>query len=158
MIKKTITFHDFEGDKRTDDFYFSLNQVQFAKLNRLFPGGLQAYMEKIAKDKNVDELLRVIDILVSEAYGERSGNAFVKVAPNGQKYADFFVNTEAYDNLLTELLQNNAYLIEFLTGCLPQDAQVRARAGMAKFQEKLDQGATPEEAMAELQKEQAENT
>jgi len=134
MIKKTLKYHDFEGDLREDDFYFSLNQVQFARINRLFPNGLEKYMQKIIKDKDADELFRVIDILVSEAYGERQGANFVKVAPNGQKLSDFFTNTEAYDNLLEELMKDDTTLINFLTGCLNSDAQKKVRAEMEKQQ------------------------
>lgn len=151
MIKKHIIYHDYDGDTREDDFYFSLNQVQFARINKLFPGGLEAYVEKITKDKNADEMFRVIDILVSEAYGERQGAAFIKVAPNGQKLSDFFVNTEAYDTLLTELLSDENSLINFLTGCLGQEAQIRAKETMAKYKAKLEEGATPKEAVAAIQ-------
>lgn len=132
MIKKTISYHDFEGDVREDDFYFSLTQVQFARINRLFPNGLEEYMKKITKDKNADELFRVIDILVSEAYGERQGTRFVKVTPDGQKLSDFFTNTEAYDNLLTDLLSSDDALINFLTGCLNKDAQEKVQAELEK--------------------------
>lgn len=138
MIKKTIQYHDFDGDVREDDFYFSLNQVQFTRINRMFPGGLEAYVAKIAKDKDADEMFRVIDVLVSEAYGERSGNGFVKVTPNGQKLADFFTNTEAYDNLLTELISDENALINFLSGCLNQDAQVRVQAELEKRKAEID--------------------
>lgn len=132
MIKKTIKYHDFDGDEREDDFYFSLNQVQFARIDRMFPGGLESYVQKIAKDKDAGEMFRVIDILVSEAYGERKGNAFVKVAPDGQKLANFFTNTEAYDNLLLELIQSEDNLVSFLSGCLNQDAQNKVQAELAK--------------------------
>ena len=132
MIKKTIKYHDFDGDEREDDFYFSLNQVQFTRINGMFPGGLEAYVAKIAKDKNADEMFRVIDVLVSEAYGERTGNGFVKVAPNGQKLSEFFTNTEAYDNLLIELMTKEDNLVNFLSGCLNQDAQAKVQAELAK--------------------------
>lgn len=138
MIKKHISYHDFDGDQREDDFYFSLNQVQFARINGLFPNGLEEYLNKIIKDKNADELFRVVDILVSEAYGERQGNSFVKVAPNGQKLSDFFVNTEAYDNLITELLKDDKSLLDFLTGCLHQDAQMRVKSELEKRREELN--------------------
>lgn len=137
MIKKTISYHDFEGDERTDDFYFSLNEVQFARINRMFPGGLQEYTEKIAKDKNADEMFRVIDILVSEAYGERQGNNFVKVTPSGQKLSDFFTNTEAYDNLLMELVKDDRALINFLAGCLPSNAKSRVEAELRKAEARM---------------------
>ena len=153
MIKKTIKYCDFEGNEREDDFYFSLNQVQLARINRLFPNGLESYLNQVIKNQDAGELFRIIDILVSEAYGERQGSNFVKVAPNGQKLAEFFTNTDAYDKLLNDLMDGEQKLIDFLTGCLSQDAQVKARANMAKFQARIADGATPKEAMDALKKE-----
>ena len=138
MIRKTIKYHDFDGDEREDEFYFSLNETQFAKLNGLFPGGMEAYTAKITKDKNADEMYRLIDTIVTAAYGERIGNNFVKKAPNGQPLSDFFVNTEAYDNLMTELLSGENNLINFLMGCLNKEAHDRAQAEFNKRKAELD--------------------
>ena len=128
MIVKKIQYHDLDGDLREDDFYFSMNETQFARVNAMFPGGLQAFAIKAAKDKNADDMFKVIDTLVREAYGERMQQGFVKTAPNGQKLADFFINTEAYDNLLIELMQNEENLTGFMTGCLNKNAQERVVA------------------------------
>lgn len=132
MIVKKIQYHDLDGDLREDDFYFSMNETQFARVNGMFPGGLQDYAMKAAKDKNPDSMFRVIDTLVREAYGERLANGFVKTAPNGQKLADFFINTEAYDNLLIELMQGEDNLMTFLTGCLNKNAQDRVKTEWEK--------------------------
>ena len=138
MIVKKIQYHDLDGDLREDDFYFSMNETQFARVNGMFPGGLQDYAMKVAKDKDTDGMFKVIDTLVREAYGERVGNGFVKVAPNGQKLADFFINTEAYDNLLIELMQTEDNLMTFLTGCLNKNAQDRVKTEWAKVKEEND--------------------
>lgn len=135
MIVKTIKYHDLDGDMREDDFYFSMNETQFARVNAMFPGGLQAFATKAAKDKNADDMFRVIDTLVREAYGERVAQGFVKTAPNGQKLADFFINTEAYDNLLLELMKDENNLIGFMTGCLNKNAQERVANEIKKQRE-----------------------
>ena len=133
MIVKKIQYHDLDGDLREDDFYFSMNETQFARVNGMFPGGLQAFAMKAAKDKNADDMFRVIDTLVREAYGERVNQGFIKTAPNGQKLADFFINTEAYDNLLIELMKNEDNLINFMSGCLNKNAQERVQAEIKKI-------------------------
>lgn len=139
MIAKTLKYHDLDGDEREDTFYFSLNETQFAKLNGQFPGGLEAYTAKVAKDKNADEMYRIIDTIVSSAYGERVGSGFTKKAPNGQNLSDFFVNTEAYDVLMSELLSGENNLINFLTACLNKEAQDRAQAAFAKKRAELEE-------------------
>ena len=128
MIEKTIKYHDLDGDLREDTFYFSMNETQFARVNTMFPGGLQEFAMKAAKDKNPDDMFKVIDILVREADGERVGSNFVKITPNGQKLADFFINTEAYVNLLLELMKSEDGLMAFMTGCLNKNAQDRVKA------------------------------
>lgn len=140
MIIKKIKYHDLDGDMREDNFYFAMNETQYARLNRQFPGGLQEFATKAAKDKNADDMFLVIDTLVRESYGERVNENFVKVAPNGQKLADFFINTEAYDNLLMELMQSEDNLISFMTGCLNKNAQDRVTAEMKKNREEKESG------------------
>lgn len=132
MIEKRIQYHDLDGDLREDTFYFSMNETQFARVNAMFPGGLQEFTMKAAKDKDPDGMFRVIDTIVREAYGEKVNNGFVKVAPNGQKLADFFINTEAYDTLLIELMKNEDNLMAFMTGCLNKNAQDRVKAEWEK--------------------------
>ena len=146
MLVKKIQYHDLDGDLREDDFYFSMNETQFARANAMFPGGLEEYAMKAAKDKNGDNMFKVIDTLVREAYGERQGNGFVKVAPNGQKLADFFINTEAYDNLILELTQNEDNLINFMSGCLNKNAHDRVQAELNKRKEEIRNSQKPETA------------
>lgn len=135
MIVKKIQYHDLDGDLREDDFYFSMNETQFARANAMFPGGLQNFAMKAAKDKNADDMFRVIDTLVREAYGERVANGFIKTAPNGQKLAEFFINTEAYDNLLLELMKSEDSLMSFLTGCLNTNARERVQSEFARLKD-----------------------
>lgn len=142
MITKTIKYHDLDGDLREDQFYFSLNQTQMALLNAQFPGGIEAFTLKAAKDKNADEMFRVIHTLVKAAYGERVGNAFTKKAPNGQDLSDFFVNTEAYDNLMTELTSDEDTFINFMSDCLNKEASDRVKAEMARRKAEAEQNGT----------------
>ena len=137
MLKKTIQYHDLDGDLREDDFYFSMNETQYARVNAMFPGGLEEFTMKAAKDKNADNMFKVIDTLVREAYGERVGSNFVKVAPNGQKLADYFINTEAYDNLILELMNSEDNLVAFMSGCLNKNAHDRVQAELNKRKEEI---------------------
>ena len=138
MVIKKIQYHDMDGDLREDDFYFSMNETQFARVNAMFPGGLQAFALKAAKDKNADDMFRVIDTLVREAYGEKVSQGFVKTAPNGQKLSDFFINTEAYDNLMMELMKSEDTFITFMTDCLNKNARERV---ITEFQKQKENGA-----------------
>lgn len=136
MIKKTITFEDFDGEKKTKDFYFHMNQVEFSKLNGEVPGGIEHRIQEIIADKDEDAMLRLIDMLVSRSYGERDSEdgGFTKIGRNGRPLYEKFVNTSAYDNLIIELIQSENAIVKFLTGIMPNEVQVRLNEEYKKRQ------------------------
>lgn len=138
MIKKTIQYHDYEDNLRTDDFYFHITQVELTKLNSdpSLPGGLEESLARASKNEDAGELLRIVDLLISRSYGVKlPDGSFVKRNASGLPLYEMFVNTEAYDNLLTELIQSEEGIVNFLTGCLTKDAQDKVRAEFAKRKE-----------------------
>lgn len=156
MIKKTISYHDYEGNERTDDFYFHLTQVELSKINSdpSLPGGLEESVARASKNEDAGELLRIIDLMISRSYGVKlPDGGFVKRNASGLPLYELFVNTEAYDNLLTELIQNEEGIINFLTGCLTKEAQDKVRAEFAKRKEEEINNVklTPVEATGEVQ-------
>lgn len=138
MIKKTIQYHDYEGNLRTDDFYFHLTQVELTKINSdpSLPGGLEESVARASKNEDAGELLRIVDLMISRSYGVKlPDGGFVKRNSSGLPLYELFVNTEAYDNLLTELIQDEEGIVNFLTGCLTKEAQDKVRAEFAKRKE-----------------------
>lgn len=125
MIKKTITFDTFEGAKKTDDFYFHMNQVEFSKLNGEIPGGLEYHIREIMNKQDEDGLLRLIDLLVKRSYGKKdpSDDGFTKIDMNGRPLYEKFVNSDAYDRLIIELIQSEKNMVAFLRGIMPVDIQ-----------------------------------
>lgn len=134
MIKKTITYDDFEGNKKTKDFYFHMNQVEFAKLNGEVPGGLEHRIQEIIDDRDQDAMLRMIDMLVSRSYGERDEDGFTKIGLNGRPLYEKFVNTDAYDKLLIELITGENNITNFLKGIMPSEIQGKLDEEMKKQQ------------------------
>ena len=124
MLKKTITYEDFNGNERTKDFYFHMNQVEFTKLNGDVPGGLEKRLQKIIEDQDEDALLRIIDMIVSRSYGEFDDDEeFTKIGRHGRPLYEKFVNTDAYDCLIKELIQNENNIVEFMKGVMPKKIQ-----------------------------------
>lgn len=133
MVTKKLQYHDLDGELREDVFYFSMNKAEFTRLNREFPGGLEEAVARAQKNKDADEMFHIIDRIVCAAYGERMLNGFIKKAPNGQPLSDFFCNTEAYDVLLEELLQDEDKLMGFMTACLNKDSQDKTNAKLEEL-------------------------
>ena len=118
MIKKTVKYHDYEGNEREDDFYFNLTQIELNKINSdpSLPGGIEECVNRAVKTNDAGEVLRILD------------GSFVKRNASGLPLYEAFVNTEAYDNLLTDLISGGENAVgEFLMGCLPVNAQARVR-------------------------------
>ena len=144
MIKKTITYDGFDGEKRTKDFYFHMNQVEFAKLNGEIPGGLEKRINEIIADKDQDAMLRIIDMLVSRSFGKFDDDEeFTKIDRNGRPLFEKFVNTDAYDKLIIELIQNEKEIVNFLSGIMPKEIQT-------KLDEKMKEMKAEEEKQPKL--------
>ena len=47
MIKKTITYEDYDGNTRTQDFWFNLSQREIARMEVSTPGGFEAMVKRI---------------------------------------------------------------------------------------------------------------
>lgn len=137
MIKQTLTYHDYEGEEHTKDFYFSLNQTEFALMNNRLPGGFEYYLQKIQQDHDETKLLELLTMFIVEGYGERlmDGLGFSKEDLQGRKLGKLFLSTEACDNLITELLEKENNLGAFLTGMLPASIQGQVSAKIKELQD-----------------------
>lgn len=124
MLKKTITYDGYNGEKKTKDFYFHMNQVEFAKLNGEVPGGLEARLNEIIQDRDDNAMLLMIDLLVSRSFGKfDEDDEFTKIDKNGRPLYEKFVNTDAYDKLIIELISGENNITNFLKAIMPKDIQ-----------------------------------
>lgn len=130
MIRKTLTYLDYEGQEHTKDFYFSLNQTEFALMNNRLPGGFESYLKRIQEDHNEEKLLDLLLMFIVDGYGIRaSDDEFIKEDEQGRKLGLRFKCTEACDNLITELLEKENNIAAFLIGMLPKSIQKKADEG-----------------------------
>ena len=127
MIKKTVTYTDFNGETVSEDFYFHMSKAELVELEMRHEGGLKATLERIIKTRDGATLIDEFKQIILGAYGEKSmdGRRFVK----NQKLREEFEASEAYSTLFMELIQDTAALIEFINGIVPQDmSEAVARA------------------------------
>ena len=117
MLKKTITYTDYNGDEVTEDFYFNLTKAELMTLE-LKAGGLKETIERIAKERDTKKLVEMFEELIMASYGEKSidGKRFVK----SKEMSEAFKQTEAYSELFMELLTTDK-AIEFVRGIVPAD-------------------------------------
>ena len=119
MIKKTITYTDYNGVERKEDFYFNLTKAEVMKLQLGTVGGLSAMLQKIIDTNDVPTLMNIFEDLVLKAYGVKSddGRRFIK---NDAVRAEF-AETEAYSQIYMELAFDAKAAAEFVNGIIPAD-------------------------------------
>ncbi len=117
MLKKTITYTDYDGNERIEDFYFNLSKAEVAEMEMSEYGGLSNLLKKIVQEKDTKRIIEMFKDLILRAYGEKSpdGKRFVK----NQELRDAFVQTEAYSELFMELAGNAEAAAAFVNGITP---------------------------------------
>lgn len=147
MVKKTLTYPDYDGNEITKDHYFNLSKMEFRELDRAIPGGLNNRIEQIRVEKDEDRLLDLMSTLILASYGEKAEDGrFIKEDAQGRKLSSYFKVSEAWDVLFLNLLQNEQELNEFLVGIVPKDVAEGAKEQMEKEKANLMQengGLTP---------------
>lgn len=128
MIKKTITYEDYNGVERTENFYFNLNKAEVLEMEMGTEGGMAESIQKIIDAKDAPAIIRVFKDLVLKAYGVKSddGRRFMKTKPDGTRYADDFSETEAYSQIFMELATDADAAAKFVNGIVPADLAQKA--------------------------------
>ena len=128
MIKKTITYEDYNGVERTENFYFNLNKAEVLEMEMGTEGGMAETIQKIVDAKDAPAIIRVFKDLVLKAYGVKSddGRRFMKTKPDGTRYADDFKETEAYSQIFMELATDDKAAAAFINGIVPADLAQKA--------------------------------
>lgn len=119
MLKKTITFRDYNGVEHTNDFYFHLSRAEILEMEVSKDEGLQEYLQRIVQEKDNRKILAVFKSIILKAYGVKSpdGKLFIK----SQEVKDAFEQSEAYVELFMELCLNESSAVNFVNGILPEN-------------------------------------
>ena len=78
MVKETITYIDYNGNERTEDFYFNLTKAEVVEMELMTPGGLSNLLIRISNANDVPEGIKFAKEIVLRAYGEKS--------PDGRRF------------------------------------------------------------------------
>ena len=121
MIKKTITYTDYNGTERTETFYFNLSKAELAEMQLSANGGFETYINKIVEAQDGKSMIKIFKDLILMSYGEKStdGKRFIK----NDELRDSFAQTEAYSELFMELVTDDKAAAEFINGIMPNEIQ-----------------------------------
>ena len=117
MLKKTITYTDYNGSERTEDFYFNLTKAEVVEMEMSTTGGLAEMIKKIVAAQDAPSIIAIFKKLILKAYGEKSpdGKRFIK----SDEISTAFSQTEAYSQLFMELATDADKAAEFVNGITP---------------------------------------
>lgn len=132
MIKKTITYVDYNGTERTEDFYFNLSKAELMEMEMGTKGGLTEELQRIINAQDTPEIIKVFKGLLLKSYGQKSpdGKRFIKSA----ELSEEFEQTEAYSQLFMELATDDKKASDFVNGIIPSDISAEvAKQQTAEF-------------------------
>jgi hypothetical protein len=119
LLKKTITYKDFNDEEVSEDFYFHLSRAELVELEMSHRGGLSVSLERIIASEDNKSIITEFKNIILSSYGKRSddGKRFIK----NQEIRDEFASTEAYSTLFMELVTDAEVATEFINGIMPSD-------------------------------------
>lgn len=119
MVKKTITYTDYNGVERTEDFYFNLTKAELMEMQLSMEGGMRAYIQRIMAAKSQLALVNLFKQILLLSYGKKSddGRLFLK---NDTIRAEFEAHP-VYSQIYMELSLNEEKAAEFINGLIPAD-------------------------------------
>jgi hypothetical protein len=136
MLKKSITYTDYDGNERTEDFYFNLTKAECVELKYSEIGGLENYIEALIRESDNKRIIALFKDLIFRAYGEKSpdGRRFIK----SSELSEAFAQTEAYSNLFMELASDAEAAAQFVNGITPVVDESAVAEKMAELKDSTD--------------------
>nr|DAJ18451.1 MAG TPA: hypothetical protein [Siphoviridae sp. ctX2e5] len=124
MLKKTITYTDYDGLERTEEFRFNLTKAELVDMELTTAGTFSETMKRIIAEKDIIRIAKLFKELLLKSYGVKSddGKRFVK----SQELSEAFSQTEAYSDLYIELLSNPEEAAKFFSEVAPKMDEVSA--------------------------------
>lgn len=119
MLKKTVTYTDYNGVERTETFYFHYTEAEILDMEMSTEGGFAERIQKIIDAKDQVSLMKLIKKFVIDAYGIKSedGKRFIK----NDKVKTEFLESPAYSKIWMELVMDDEVAADFVNNVIPSD-------------------------------------
>ena len=122
MLTKAITYENYNGEKRTQNFYFNLTKAELMEMELGVEGGMQAMLERVINAQDIPTIAKLFKQLVLKSYGVKSadGRRFIKTP----EVTEEFTQTPAFSEIYMTLATDEKYAAEFVNGIIPNDYSV----------------------------------
>ena len=119
MLKKIITYTDYNNVERTEPFYFNLSKAELMEMELGVTGGMTEMLDKIIAAKDAPSLMKTFKEMIMKSYGIKSddGKRLIK----SEELSIAFTQTEAYSVLFMELITDDKAAADFVNGIIPNE-------------------------------------
>lgn len=119
MLKRSITYTDFNGDEVTEVLYFHLSKPELIEMEVELSGGLSTMLQRISENGDRKAIVAEFKKIVLTAYGEKSDDG--KIFRKSDEIRKNFASSAAYSQLFMELATDETSAAEFINGVMPKD-------------------------------------
>lgn len=118
MLTKTIKYTDYNGVEREEDFTFNLSKADILEMELSTEGGLDQKLRRIAQRMQGPEIMSEFKKIIMKSYCVKSddGRRLIK----SDKLSEEFTQTEAYSELLMELISDPDKAADFMKAIVPK--------------------------------------
>lgn len=126
MHKEPITYIDYNGTERTEEFYFNLTEQELIDMQLTTAGGYAETVKAIIDAKDQPALIAIFKELLHKAYGKKTpdGRRFDK----SKEILDDFIHCPAYSKLYMRLVTDDKFAAKFISGLIPAELAEKVNA------------------------------
>lgn len=146
MLKKLIEYTDYNGVKRSENFYFNLNKAELMEMELSVTGGMRQLLQLILDKQDIPKLIEAFKTIILKAYGEKSPDG--RVFNKSKELSEMFAHTEAYSELYMELISDSSKAAAFINALMPEE--IRGEPANEKPAEEKKEETVPDDGNAHL--------
>lgn len=121
MLRKIISFTDFNGNQRTEEHFFNITKAELTEMDMrdAASGGMKARLQRVIDGNDGNLIVDTFKYFIEKSYGVKSedGRRHIK----SREVFEAFSQTPAYDVLFMELVTDPKAAADFVNAILPQD-------------------------------------
>lgn len=117
MLTKPVTYTDYNGVERTENFYFNLTEAEILEMQLSTTGGLAEMIQQVVDSNDQVAIIKIFKDLVLKAYGEKSADG--KYFEKSQEISTRFSHSPAYSKIFMELATDADAAAAFVNGIVP---------------------------------------
>lgn len=125
MLKHTIDYTDFNGTKRSEEFYFNLTQTEALELETSVDEGFSDMLKRIAETEDRREMIQIFKKIILLSYGLKSddGRRFIK----SDQLREDFQQTAAFSALYMSFITDANMAAKFINGIIPDVSDIEKK-------------------------------